>query len=71
MGDVMHEIVRKLLGKTVVVSLRLEGANPVKGLLTSADSDFLVIEQLKGTRRVPVHIPLSSVLFFVEEHDEH
>ena len=67
----MSEVVRKLLGKTVVVSLRLAGANPVKGILTSADDGFLVVEQLKGARRVPVHIPVDSVLYFVEDHDEH
>lgn len=67
----MNEMVRKLLGKTIVVSLRLAGTNPVKGILTSADDGFLVVEQLKGTRRVPVHIPLGAVLFFVEDHDEH
>lgn len=66
----MNEMVRKLLGKTIVVSLRLAGANPVKGILTSADNEYVVVEQLKGTRRVPVHIPLNSVLFFVEEHHE-
>jgi len=31
----------------------------------------LVVEQLKGTRRVPVHIPMGAVLHFVEEHEEH
>jgi hypothetical protein len=67
----MSEVVRKLLGKTVVVSLQLAGANPIKGILTSADDAYLVVEQLKGTRRVPVHIPLSSVLTFVEDYDEH
>jgi len=67
----MSEVVRKLLGKTVVVSLRLAGANPIKGILTSADDAYPVVEQLKGTRRVPVHIPLSSVLTFVEDYDEH
>lgn len=67
----MNEMVRKLLGKTVLVSLRLAGANPIKGILTSTDDEILIVEQLKGTRRVPVHIPLSSVLWFVEEHDEH
>lgn len=67
----MNEMVRKLLGKTVLVSLRLAGANPVKGILTSAEDGCLIVEQLKGTRRVPVHIPLGSVLWFVEEHDEH
>jgi hypothetical protein len=49
----------------------LAGANPAKGLLTSADDGFLVVEQFKGTRRVPVHIPLGSVLSFVEDHDDH
>ena len=67
----MSEVVRKLLGKTVVVSLRLAGTIPVKGILTSADDGLLVIEQLKGAHRVPVHIPVESVLFFVEDHDEH
>lgn len=67
----MNEIVRKLLGKTILVSLRLAGANPIKGILTSTDDEILIVEQLKGTRRVPVHIPLNSVLWFVEEHDEH
>ncbi len=66
----MIEFIRKLLGKTVVVTLRLEGMNPVKGLLTAADERFLIVEQLRGTRRVPVHIPMTSVLFFVEDHDE-
>lgn len=67
----MSEVIRKLLGKTVVVTLRLAGTNPVKGILSSADEGLLVVEQLKGTRRVAVHIPLESVLFFVEDHDEH
>ena len=67
----MNELVRKLLGKTIVVSLRLAGAIPIKGILSSVDDGCLVVEQLKGTRRVPVHIPLSSVLHFTEEHDEH
>lgn len=67
----MNEVVRKLLGKTIVVSLRLAGTIPIKGILTSADDGLLVIEQLKGTRRVPIHIPVDSVLFFVEDHDEH
>ena len=67
----MNEMIRKLLGKTVLVSLRLAGANPVKGILTSAEDGCLIVEQLKGTHRVPVHIPLGSVLWFVEEHDEH
>lgn len=67
----MSEVVRKMLGKTVVVSLRLAGAIPIKGILTSADDGLLVVEQLKGARRVPVHIPVESVLFFVEDHDEH
>ena len=67
----MNEMLRKLLGKTILVSLRLAGANPIKGTLTSTDDGVLIVEQLKGTRRVPVHIPLSSVLWFVEEHDEH
>jgi hypothetical protein len=67
----MNEIIRKLLGKTIVVSLRLAGTNPVKGILTSAEDGCLIVEQLKGTRRVPVHIPLASVLFFVEDQDEH
>lgn len=67
----MSEILRKLLGKTIVVSLRLAGANPIKGLLMSLEDDCLVVEQLKGTRRVPVHIPMNSVLFFVEDHDDH
>lgn len=66
----MIEFIRKLLGKTVLVTLRLEGAIPVKGLLTSVDDHFLIVEQLRGTRRVPVHIPMGSVLFFVEDHDE-
>ena len=64
------EFIRKLLGKTIVVTLRHEGVNPVKGLLTAADEHFLIVEQLRGTRRVPVHIPMVSVLFFVEDHDE-
>lgn len=67
----MNEMVRKLLGKTILVSLRLAGANPIKGILTSTDDEILIVEQLKGARRVPVHIPLDSVLWFVEEHDEH
>ena len=67
----MNEIIRKLLGKTVVVTLRLAGTNPVKGILTSAEDGCLIVEQLKGARRVPVHIPLGSVLFFVEEQDDH
>lgn len=67
----MNELVRKLLGKTIVVSLRMAGAIPIKGILTSAEDGCLVVEQLKGTRRVPVHIPLGSVLHFVEEHDDH
>ena len=67
----MNETIRKLLGKTIVVSLRLAGANPVKGILTSAEDGCLIVDQLKGARRVPVHIPLGSVLFFVEDHDEH
>ncbi len=67
----MNELIRKLLGKTILVSLRLAGAIPVKGILTSAEDGCLIVEQLKGARRVPVHIPLASVLFFVEEHDEH
>ncbi len=67
----MNELVRKLLGKTIVVSLRMAGSIPIKGILTSAEDGCLVVEQLKGTRRVPVHIPLSSVLHFVEEHDDH
>lgn len=67
----MSEVIRKLLGTTVVVSLRLAGANPVKGILISADNGWLVVEQLKGTRRVPVHIPVEAVLYFVEDHDEH
>ena len=67
----MSEVVRKLLGKTVVVSLRMTGVIPIKGILISADDRVLVIEQLKGTRRVPVHIPIESVLYFAEEHDEH
>jgi hypothetical protein len=67
----MNEMVRKLLGKTILVSLRLAGANPIKGILTSTDDEILIVEQLKGTRRVPVHIPLSSVLWFVEEQDDH
>ena len=67
----MSEVVRKLLGRTVVVHLRLAGAIPLKGILTSADDRLLVIEQLKGARRVPIHIPLESVLYFVEDHDEH
>lgn len=67
----MNEMVRKLLGKTILVSLRLAGANPIKGILTSTDDGILIVEQLKGARRVPVHIPLASVLWFVEEHDEH
>lgn len=67
----MSEVVRKLLGKTVVVSLRMAGIIPIKGILISADERVLVIEQLKGTRRIPVHIPIESVLYFVEEHDEH
>lgn len=66
----MNEMVRKLLGKTVVVSLRLAGAIPIKGILTSAEDGCLIVEQLKGTRRVPVHIPLGSVLCFSEEHDD-
>ncbi len=67
----MSEVIRKLLGKTVVIHLRLAGAIPLKGILTSSDDRLLVIEQLKGSRRVPIHIPLESVLYFVEEHDEH
>ncbi|MFM9964998.1 MAG: hypothetical protein ACKV2Q_27675 [Planctomycetaceae bacterium] len=67
----MSEGIRKLLGKTVVVSLRLAGAIPVKGILSSADDGWLVVEQLKGTRRVPVHIPIAAVLYFVEDHEEH
>ena len=67
----MNELIRKLLGKTIVVSLRLAGANPIKGILTSVDDGCLIVEQLKGSRRAPVHIPLNSVLFFVEEHDDH
>ncbi len=67
----MNELIRKLLGKTIVVSLRIAGAIPIKGILTSAEDGCLIIEQLKGTRRVAVHIPLTSVLFFVEEHEEH
>ena len=67
----MNEMVRKLLGKTILVSLRLASANPIKGILTSTDDGILIVEQLKGARRVPVHIPLASVLWFVEEHDEH
>ena len=67
----MNELIRKLLGKTIVVSLRLAGAIPIKGILTSAEDGCLIVEQLKGARRVPVHIPLASVLFFVEDHDEH
>ena len=67
----MNETVRKLLGKTIVVTLRLAGANPVKGILTYAEQDSLIVEQLKGARRVPVHIPLGSVLFFVADQDEH
>jgi hypothetical protein len=63
------EFIRKLLGKTVVVTLRQDGAIPVKGLLTAADERFLIVEQLRGARRVPVHIPMSSVLFFVEDHE--
>ena len=66
----MNELIRKLLGKTILVSMRLAGANPIKGILTSVDDGCLIVEQLKGARRVPVHIPLSSVLYFVEEHDE-
>ena len=66
----MNEIVRKLLGKTVVVTLRLAGSIPIKGILTSAEDGCLIVEQLKGTRRVPIHIPLGSVLFFFEDHDE-
>ena len=66
----MSELVRKLLGKTILITLRLAGVTPIKGLLMSADEQFLVVDQLKGTRRVAVHIPLNSVLFFVEEHDE-
>ncbi|MCX7421274.1 MAG: hypothetical protein NT013_17270 [Planctomycetia bacterium] len=66
----MSDFIRKLLGKTVVVTLRQEGANPIKGLLTAADEGFLVVEQLRGTRRVPVHIPMGSVLFFVEDQQE-
>lgn len=65
----MIEFIRKLLGKTIVVTLRQEGAIPVKGLLTAIDDHFLIVEQLRGTRRVPVHIPMGSVLFFVEEHE--
>lgn len=67
----MSEVIRKLLGKTIVVSLRLAGVIPVKGILTSADGGFLVIEQLKGTHRIPVYIPVDAVLYFAEEHDEH
>lgn len=67
----MSELIRKLLGKTIVVSLRMAGLNPIKGILTAAEDGYLVVEQLKGTRRVPVHIPIGSVLFFVEDHEEH
>lgn len=66
----MIEFIRKLLGKTIVVTLRQEGAIPIKGLLTAIDDSFLIVEQLRGTRRVPVHIPMGSVLFFVEDHEE-
>jgi hypothetical protein len=64
------EFIRKLLGKTIVVTLRQEGAIPIKGLLSAIDDRFLIVEQLRGTRRVPVHIPMGSVLFFVEDHEE-
>ena len=67
----MSEVLRKLLGKTVVVTLRQAGVNPVKGLLTSLEDGLLVVDQLKGTRRIAVHIPLESVLYFVEDHEEH
>ncbi|MBM3970098.1 MAG: hypothetical protein FJ302_09575 [Planctomycetes bacterium] len=67
----MNELIRKLLGKTIVVSLRLAGAIPIKGILTSGDDGCLIVEQLKGARRVPVYIPLASVLFFVEDQDDH
>lgn len=67
----MSEVIRKLLGKTVVVSLRLAGTIPVKGILSSADDRLLVVDQIKGTRCHSVHIPLESVLFFVEDHEEH
>lgn len=65
----MIEFIRKLLGKTIVVTLRQEGAIPIKGLLTAIDDRFLIVEQLRGTRRVPVHVPMGSVLFFVEEQE--
>lgn len=67
----MSELVRKLLGKTVVVTLRLTGVIPIKGILSSADEGYLVVEQLRGAHRVPVHIPMASVLFFVEDIAEH
>lgn len=67
----MNEMVRKLLGKTILVALRLTGANPIKGILTGVDDGILIVEQLKGTRRIPVHIPVGAVLWFVEDHDEH
>jgi len=53
-----------------VVTLRQEGAIPIKGLLSAIDDRFLIVEQLRGTLRVPVHIPMGSVLFFVEDHEE-
>ena len=66
----MIEFICKLLGKTIVVTLRQEGAIPIKGLLSAIDDRFLIVEQLRGTLRVPVHIPMGSVLFFVEDHEE-
>ncbi len=67
----MHDHLRSLFGKTIVVTLRLSGVTPIKGTLTLADDCFVVVEQLKGTRRVPVHIPIHSVLYFVEDDEHH
>lgn len=65
----MHDHFRRLLGKTILVTLRLSGVTPIKGTLSSADETFIVVDQLKGTRRVPIHIPIASVLYFVEEDE--
>ncbi len=67
----MSDLVRKHLGKTILVTLRMAGANPIKGTLTATDDKILVVDQLKGTHRVAVHIPLDAVLYFVEEHEAH
>jgi hypothetical protein len=67
----MSEILRKLLGKTIVVTLQMAGANPIKGTLTAFDDKLLVVDQLRGTHRIPVHIPFEAVLFFIEEHEGH